>query len=157
MEYTFSKMLQSATGFTPIQGNITGTCCMCGEHTTHGNKKKFGTNFTSGDVVSTGNCICEYCQHVVKNSNTYRRTMFLLTRNEFRKFKKDELEQIITKELPENEPFYIYTTRTWQKVGYILLNNYCNTNNKEYVVICDYDIIHVNQSKFVRKKRINIL
>jgi hypothetical protein len=118
---------------------------MCGQHTTQGNPKKFGSNFTCTDYLETGEVICPYCQHLVKNSNSYRRTMFLLTEHEFRKFKKADLKDIIF-HLPRDEEFYLYLTQTWQKLGYIRMNKACNTINSDTVtVVMDYDIITYKQ------------
>jgi len=138
---TFSQTLIKATGEQPIPGNLDGTCCMCGQHTTQGNPKKFGANFTCTDYLETGDVICPYCQHLVKNSNSYRRTMFLLTEHEFRKFKKADLKDIIFN-LPRDEEFYLYLTQTWQKLGYIRMNKARNTDSTSFVtVVMDYDII----------------
>lgn len=141
MVETFSKTLLTALNEKPIPGELEGTCCMCGEHTNEGNKKKFGANFTCSDYLESGDVICPYCQHLVKNSNSYRRTMFLLTEHEFTKFKKQDLKDIIFN-LPVGEDFYLYLTQTWQKLGYILMNRARNTDSTDSVaVVMDYDII----------------
>ena len=138
---TFSKTLIQATREQPIPGTLKGTCCMCGEQTLQGNPKKFGANFTCSDYLEPGNVICPYCQHIVKNSNSYRRTMFLLTEHEFKKFKKADLKDIIFN-LPTDEEFYLYLTQTWQKLGYIRMNKARNTGSTSFVtVVMDYDII----------------
>lgn len=138
---TFSKTLLKATGEKPLEGKLEGICCMCGEHTNKGNPKKFGSNFTCADYLEPGNVICEYCQHLVKNSNKYRRTMFLLTDKEFLPFKKKDIKEIIFN-LPSDEDFYLYLTQTWQKLGYILLNRVRNTPDSDTVtVVMDYDVI----------------
>jgi len=122
---------------------------MCGEHTTKGNPKKFGANFTCADYLEPGDCICEYCQHLVKNSNKYRRTMFLLTEKEFKPFKKADFKDIIFN-LPTEEDVYLYLTQTWQKVGYILLNRHRNTPGTGTVtVVMDYDVITYNPDTLV--------
>lgn len=138
---TFSKTLQHATGFQPIKGDLTGTCCMCGEDTSEGNKKKFGNNFTCADYVSSGDVICPYCQHLVSNSNKYRRTMFLLTEDSFKPFKKKDIKEIIFN-LPSDKDYYLYLTKTWQKLGYILMNHARNSaGTKDITCIVDYNII----------------
>lgn len=140
----FSETLCQAKKITPLPGELEGDCCICGKHTIKGNKKKFGANFTCGDMVSGGDVICEYCQVLVKNSNTYRRTMFLVTPTMFKKFKKDEAKNIILN-LPK-EPFYLYLTKTWQKIGWIKLGNYLNDLNKsdKLTILVDYDVIHTS-------------
>ena len=138
---TFSKTLQQALQFIPENGELEGDCCMCGEHTSKGNKKKFGNNFTCADYLECGDVICPYCQHLVSNSNQYRRTMFLLTPSDFKKFKKKDIKNIIFN-LPTSEDFYLYLTQTWQKLGYVLMNKARNTVGEEEVrVVIDYDII----------------
>ena len=134
MVETFSKTLLTALNEKPIPGELEGTCCMCGEHTNEGNKKKFGANFTCSDYLESGDVICPYCQHLVKNSNSYRRTMFLLTEHEFTKFKKQDLKDIIFN-LPVGEDFYLYLTQTWQKLGYILMNRARNTDSTDSVAV----------------------
>ena len=73
----FSEMLCNTLNLAPEQGELEGDCCICKKHTEHGFKKKFSGNFTCADYISTGEVICPECQYLVKNSNEYRRTMFL--------------------------------------------------------------------------------
>ena len=136
----FSKMLHKARNLTPELGELEGTCCICGIKTKQGHKKKFGANFTSADYISNGDVICEYCKHLVDNSNEYRRTMFIVTENDFKTFKKQEAKEIVLN-IP-NEPYYLYLTKTWQKVGWVLLNRVKNENNTTLNCLVDYDIIN---------------
>lgn len=139
----FSEMLCKALDITPEQGDLEGDCCICKKHTTTGFKKKFSGNFTCADYISNGDVICHKCYYLVKNSNEYRRTMFLLTEDELIKFKKKEAKEIVLN-LP-NKPFYIYLTKTWQKIGWIRMNEVYNENNKgEINFLIDYDIVRVN-------------
>ena len=154
----FSEMLCKALEITPDLGELEGDCCICQKHTTTGFKKKFSGNFTCADYVSHGEVICPECNYLVKNSNEYRRTMFLLTEKELIKFKKKEAKDIV-KNLP-NEPFYIYLTKTWQKIGWIRMNEVYNENNKgEINFLIDYDIVRVNLDtltetmKFIKQLR----
>ena len=131
-------MLVKTRNVTTVDGDLKGTCCICGESTNAGHPKKFGGNFTSADMVSTGDVICPSCKHLVDNSNSYRRTMFLLTEDTFKPFKKQEAKDIIFN-LP-NKPFYLYLTKTWQKIGWIKMNTVYNTGNTGDInVLIDYD------------------
>ena len=154
----FSEMLCKALDITPEQGDLEGDCCICKKHTTTGFKKKFSGNFTCADYISNGDVICHKCYYLVKNSNEYRRTMFLLTEDELIKFKKKEAKEIVLN-LP-NKPFYIYLTKTWQKIGWIRMNEVYNENNKgEINFLIDYDIVRVNLDtltetmKFIKQLR----
>ena len=139
----FSEMLCKALDITPEQGDLEGDCCICKKHTENGFKKKFGGNFTCADHISNGDVICPNCYYLVKNSNEYRRTMFLLTEKELIKFKKKEAKDMV-KNLP-NEPFYIYLTKTWQKIGWIRMNEVYNTDNQSEInFLIDYDIVRTN-------------
>ena len=139
----FSEMLCKALDITPEQGDLEGDCCICKKYAENGFKKKFSGNFTCADYISYGEVICPECQYLVKNSNEYRRTMFLLTEDELIKFKKKEAKEIVLN-LP-NKPFYIYLTKTWQKIGWIRMNEVYNENNKgEINFLIDYDIVRVN-------------
>ena len=136
-------MLCKTLEITPDLGELEGDCCICQKHTTTGFKKKFSGTFTCADYISHGEVICPECQYLVKNSNEYRRTMFLLTEDELIKFKKKEAKEIVLN-LP-NKPFYIYLTKTWQKIGWIRMNEVYNENNKgEINFLIDYDIVRVN-------------
>ena len=155
---TFSEMLCKTLEITPDLGELEGDCCICQKHTTTGFKKKFSGNFTCADYISHGEVICPECQYLVKNSNEYRRTMFLLTEDELIKFKKKEAKEIVLN-LP-NKPFYIYLTKTWQKIGWIRMNEVYNENNKgEINFLIDYDIVRVNLDtltetmKFIKQLR----
>lgn len=154
----FSEMLCKTLEITPDLGELEGDCCICQKHTTTGFKKKFSVNFTCADYISHGEVICPECNYLVKNSNEYRRTMFLLTEDELIKFKKKEAKDIVLN-LP-NKPFYIYLTKTWQKIGWIRMNEVYNENNKgEINFLIDYDIVRVNLDtltetmKFIKKLR----
>lgn len=155
---TFSEMLCNTLQIIPEKGELEGDCCICQKHTTIGFKKKFSGNFTCADYISHGEVICPECNYLVKNSNEYRRTMFLLTEDELIKFKKKEAKEIVLN-LP-NKPFYIYLTKTWQKIGWIRMNEVYNENNKgEINFLIDYDIVRVNLDtltetmKFIKKLR----
>ncbi len=154
----FSEMLCKALDITPEQGDLEGDCCICKKHTENGFKKKFSGNFTCADYISHGEVICPECNYLVKNSNEYRRTMFLLTEKELIKFKKKEAKDMV-KNLP-NEPFYIYLTKTWQKIGWIRMNEVYNQDNQNEInFLIDYDIVRVNLDtltetmKFIKKLR----
>lgn len=139
----FSEMLCKALEITPDLGELEGTCCICKKHTENGFKKRFSSNFTCADYISNGDVICPKCYYLVKNSNEYRRTMFLLTEDELIKFKKKEAKDMV-KNLP-NEPFYIYLTKTWQKIGWIRMNEVYNTDNQSEInFLIDYDIVRTN-------------
>ena len=139
----FSEMLCKALEITPDLGELEGTCCICKKHTENGFKKKFSGNFTCADYISNGDVICPKCYYLVKNSNEYRRTMFLLTEDELIKFKKKEAKDIVLN-LP-NKPFYIYLTKTWQKIGWIRMNEVYNQDNQNEInFLIDYDIVRVN-------------
>ena len=136
-------MLCKALDITPEQGDLEGDCCICQKHTTIGFKKKFSGTFTCADYISHGEVICPECNYLVKNSNEYRRTMFLLTEKELIKFKKKEAKEIVLN-LP-NKPFYIYLTKTWQKIGWIRMNEVYNTDNQSEInFLIDYDIVRTN-------------
>ena len=140
---TFSEMLCKTLNITPETGDLDGTCCICKKHTEQGFKKKFSGNFTCADYISHGDVICPECNYLVKNSNEYRRTMFLLTEDELIKFKKKEAKDIVFN-LP-NKPFYIYLTKTWQKIGWIRMNEVYNNDNKGLInFLVDYDIVRVD-------------
>lgn len=154
----FSEMLCKTLEITPDLGELEGDCCICQKHTTIGFKKKFSGNFTCADYISHGEVICPECNYLVKNSNEYRRTMFLLTGDELIKFRKKEAKEIVLN-LP-NKPFYIYLTKTWQKIGWIRMNEVYNENNKgEINFLIDYDIVRVNLDtltetmKFIKQLR----
>ena len=137
---TFSKTLYNATQFNLEYGELEGTCCLCGEHTSEGHKIKMKPNFTSADCLEFGTVICPYCFHLFENTNKYRRTMFLLTNHEFKPFKKKDIKEIIFEK--QSEPYYLYLTKTWQKLGFLLMDKAYNTPESDIIkVVCDYDII----------------
>lgn len=154
----FSEMLCKTLEIAPDLGELEGTCCICKKHTLNGFKKKFSGNFTCADYISHGEVICPECNYLVKNSNEYRRTMFLLTEDELIKFKKKEAKDIVLN-LP-NKPFYIYLTKTWQKIGWIRMNEVYNQDNQNEInFLIDYDIVRVNLDtltetmKFIKQLR----
>jgi hypothetical protein len=136
-------MLCETRQITPEKGELTGTCCICGEQTTKGYHKKFKANMTCADYVSNGDIICPTCYYLMQNSDEYRRTMYLLTNNEYKPFKKAEAKNIIFN--LKDEPFYLYLTKTWQKIGWIRMNQAYNTGLKNDIkIVIDYQIITCN-------------
>ena len=136
----FSKMYCKTTNQEITLGDLEGDCCMCGKHTKQGFKKKFSGNFTSADMISNGEVLCPYCKVVSSQSNNLRRTMFILTEDEFIIFKKQEAKEQVFN-LPD-KPFYIYLTKTWQKIGWIMMNQVPNNSNGDIITfLVDYDII----------------
>ncbi len=133
---TLSELICKHNNITVEQGELEGTCCLCGKETIYGYKKKFGSNFTATPEVSMGTVICEYCHPLIKLSNELRRSMWIVTGSEFRKFKKDEAKDIILN-LPD-EPFYLYLTNTWQKVGWVKMLNRAN-HDKNGLICCNVD------------------
>lgn len=141
----FSELLCQTLNMIPETGKLEGECCICKKQTINGFKKKFSGNFTCADYISTGEVICPECQYLVKNSNEYRRTMFLLTEKELIKFKKKEAKEIVFN-LP-NKPFYLYLTKTWQKIGWIRMNEALNMGNDGVInFLIDYDIVRTTIS-----------
>lgn len=156
---SFSEMLCDSLKISPLPDGMTGDCCICGKHTEQGYTKKFSGNFTSAPYLNPGNVICPECYYIKKHSNQLRRTMFLLTENEFIKFKKKDAKEIIFN-LP-NKPFYIYLTRTWQKIGWVKMNEAYNTGNDDIInFLVDYDIIRTDLQTlsetcdFIKKLRV---
>lgn len=146
----FSDMLVKTLKETLEEGELKGECCICGKTTDKGFKKKFSGNFTSAEYVSSGDVICPECKYLVKHSNEYRRTMFLLTEDELIKFKKKEAKEIIFN-LP-NKPFFIYLTKTWQKIGWIRMNEVFNKDNQGIInFLVDYDIIRCTLEELKEK------
>lgn len=146
---TFSETLCKVRNIIPETNDLEGTCCMCGKHTNNGFKKKFKANFTTADYVSSGDAICPECYYLMMNSDEYRRTMFLLTEHEFKKFKKSEAKEVIFN-LPD-EPFYLYLTQTWQKVGWLRMDQVLNNGVRGDVkVLMDYQIVQFNLEQLKR-------
>ena len=136
----FSETYCKVTEQEPELGELSGDCCMCGKPTEYGFKKKFSGTFTCANYISSGDVLCPYCKVVADNTNNLRRTMFLLTEDEFKPFKKDEMKSVIFN-LP-NKPFYLYLTKTWQRIGWILMNRAFNPSNEgELTFLIDYDFV----------------
>ncbi len=155
---SFSETYCKVTQQEPTLGELSGDCCMCGKPTEYGFKKKFSGTFTCANYISSGDVICPECKVVVDNTNNLRRTMFLLTEDEFKPFKKDEMKEVIFN-LP-NKPFYIYLTRTWQRIGWILMNRAFNPSNEgELTFLIDYELVRcsINElkkySEFIQRLR----
>lgn len=141
---TLSELICKHKRIKPEPGELEGICCLCGKETKYGFKKKFGANFTAAPEVSLGTVICEHCKPLIGLSNELRRSMWIVTESEFRKFKKDEAKGVLLN-LP-TEPSYLYLTNTWQKVGWIKMLNKYNDSHDGLICCClDYDTYFIDR------------
>lgn len=142
---SFGEWYCETTDQEAVDGDLEGTCCLCGEDTNYGYFVKFGIDFQGRDFFFDGNVICPCCQVVVNDGDKLRRTMFLQTETKFKTFSEDELKNVVFN-LPD-KPFYIYLTRTWQDCGWVRLNEGLNGDNQgEVTFVVDYDLINVSLS-----------
>ena len=141
-------MFCKATGTQPMKGDKRGTCCICHTYVQDGHAKQFKTNFTTTDHTSLGDVICKECKALIENSNILRRSMWILTEDEFRRFKKAEIKDILN-DLP-CEPFYLYLTRTYQKVGWVVLDGHINhPDNDTLRFAVDMDLYTTTHSRLL--------
>jgi len=149
---TLSRLICKSRGIGPIKsdkystdryfGTEKGKCVFCGEYTELGFKPKFGNNFTSYELLQGGNVVCEYCKEI-QSSQDYRRSMWYVTTEEFKTFKKKEGKEILLSKL--KTPFALYFTKTWKKQGWISMSNRINENNDLFYVNVDYDTILIDR------------
>lgn len=133
-----STMYTKATKQEPSPGKEQGTCCICHQQTRQGHKKRLGTTFTTTDQTSRGDVICPYCMTLKKDSNKLRRTMWILTEDKFHPFKRPELPQILKE--PPDKPYYLYLTRTYKKIGWIIMDGLLNQPNQNIIrLACDME------------------
>lgn len=81
----------------------------------------------------------------MQSSQEYRRTMWLVTPEEWIPFKKKEGKKILISK--KTTPFALYFTKTWKKQGWVSLMNYINESNDHFYVGFDYDVILVDREK----------
>lgn len=141
-------MFCKATGTQPMKGDKRGTCCICHRHVQDGHAKQFKTNFTTTDHTSLGDVICKECRLLVENSDLLRRSMWILTEDEFKRFKKAELTSILA-DLPPT-PFYLYLTRTYQKVGWVVMDGLLNEPDNDLLRFAvDMDLYTTTHSRLL--------
>jgi len=125
-------------------GEISGTCCVCGNKTETGHRINFSGNFTNWDILQFGDCICEKC-NILFQDQIYRRSSWIATVDEFKTGKARELITFL-----ENPayPFAMYLTWSGKKQGYLYLID--AVNESEYVTIgFDYDIYSFSIPDFI--------
>lgn len=141
---TLSKLLCSARNITPDQGDLTGSCILCGLETVHGHKAELKDTFTAYDLIQGGSCICPECWHVY-NEQMYRKKAWVVTPLTFLEVKRDGAKELLLN--PPEPPFVIYLTQTWKKQGWLNLINRVQESRTNYVIGLDYDLIEVNTTK----------
>ncbi len=136
-----SKLIVKARNIVPQLGKLQGYCIFCGEYSNHGYSAKLKTNFTAYPYLQQGEIICPNCFELYNNSE-YRKNMFLVSKSEFRTFKREEGKAILLN-LPI-PPFALYFTRTWKKQGWITLMQKVSFSKTNFFVGLDYEVILVN-------------
>lgn len=148
---TLSKLIRKARQLIPDLDRYNlnlffrsekGYCVICGEYWQSGGfQPTFGNNFTSFELLQGGNIICPYC-NLMRKSQDYRHSMWLVTPNEWRPFKKKDAKKILLEE--KEIPFALYFTKTWKKQGWINMMHSVNYSNQMFFVGFDYERIAVN-------------
>ena len=141
---TLSKLLCSSRNITPEQGNLTGSCILCGLETAHGHKAELKDTFTAYDLIQGGSCICPECWHVY-NEQMYRKKAWVVTPSTFVEVKREGAKELLLN--PPEPPFVIYLTQTWKKQGWLNLINRVQESRTNYTIGLDYDLIEVNTQK----------
>jgi CRISPR type IV-associated protein Csf1 len=138
---SLSDLICSARGMIPEKGTIPGTCIYCGRETPDGHEFKPTGQFTTYQLIQGGTVICPYC-NVLKSSQDYRRSMWIVNRDEFIPFKQNEAKHYLQN--PLDPPFAMYLTKTWKKQGWPGLVNRINTDKSFFVVGVDYELVFVD-------------
>lgn len=141
---TLSRMICSARGIIPELGQLHGTCVYCGEETTNGYPFVPTGQFTTYQLIMGGTAVCEHC-NVLKSSQDYRRTMWIVNETQFVTFSPKEAKQILQN--PLEPPFVIYMTQTWKKQGWPGLVNRINNSKENFIIGYDYELVHVTAKK----------
>lgn len=139
-----SKMICEARGITPLNGEISGTCVYCGVETTSGHKFKPTGQFTTYQHIQGGTCICPEC-NVMKTSQDYRRSMWVVSVSNYTEFKSHEAKHML--QAPPTPPFAMYFTKTWKKQGWPQLMTRINDSVDYFVVGFDYELVVVDAHK----------
>jgi len=130
--------------FPPADGNLRGTCVLCGRETYKGHPVRFSANFTAWSLLGAGNCICERC-YTLLNDQSYRRKSWVATADGIKFLtRKDVLPTLLE---PPEPPFSIYITKTGKKQGFLQLMNRVSTSRETYYVAFEDSLIFVDGKK----------
>ena len=127
-------------------GSMKGRCVFCGHYSDQGHQAKLKTKFTGYPYLQSGEIICPFCFELYNNEE-YRKSMWVVTNEEFNFFKRADAKEILLSQL--SVPFAIYLTKTWKKQGWITLMDKVNYNTENFFVGFDYDVIFVERKKMV--------
>lgn len=132
---TVSKFLK------PSPGTKEGKCIVCGWETKQGHPINLSNNFTAWNLLQSGNCICEYCESLIKNQD-YRLHSWVATQEGVVFVKRDELLELLCN--PPSPPFSIYISKSGKKQGFLLLINRVNYSREKYCIAFDDSLVHVD-------------
>lgn len=119
----------------PIEGEIKGTCCVCGKDTERGHKKPFSDNFSGYSYLVFGNCVCPYCYAFFKNQNL-RRKSWVVTKEGIVFLKRlDCLQYLLNLPSP---PFFFYITKSGQKQGWLSALKIINYSRERFCISTDW-------------------
>jgi len=143
---TLSELIAQKRVSAIESGNIKGRCIFCGQYSNQGHQAKLKTKFTGYPYLQSGDVICPFCFELYNNEE-YRKSMWIVSNNEFKFFKRADAKEILLSQL--SVPFAIYLTKTWKKQGWITLMDKLNYNAEKFFVGFDYDVIFVERKKMV--------
>lgn len=159
---TLSQLVCLHVPSTEIKtSTCSGTCVFCGESSECGFPAELKKTFTAYAYLQMGDIICPECYYVY-TTQKYRLSMWVVSKDEFRFFKKAEAYDIVMN--PPSPPFGIYLTKTWKKQGWIVIMNKVNYTRDCFFVGLDYNVIFVNLEllqeyitliKYLRKQKIS--
>lgn len=125
----------------PAQGNTTGVCALCGEHSNQAHPARLPDTFTAAYKLYAGDAICEYCYPLLKNRDLCFNS-WIATRAGLRTLARAEWLAVLTE--PPQPPFAIYLTVGRRKQGYLALLRKVSTDRDHYWLATDWLARHCN-------------
>ena len=141
-----SGIFRTSQFFPPTNGDVHGTCVVCGFATERGHKVDFSDNFTSWNLLQEGDCICEFCYTLCRDQQ-YRRKSWVATPEHIRFLQRTEILKYLTE--PPHPPFAIYITKSGKKQGFLHLINRVNYSREHYYLAYEDTLLFVTRSDLV--------
>lgn len=141
--------LAEVCGIGGAGGELRGRCVVCGRFVHNGLQAEFGDKFTSWQYLQSfpDGVLCPPC-HTMLTDPQWRRSHWMLSPPEgVRWLQRSEIRQLVR--IPPSPPYALYTTASFKKHGWIVLQQHVNFDTSVLRFAWDEQVFAVQRSELL--------